>query len=304
MIVLRRVILAVPTALLIVTLVFSVLHLAPGDPVILIAGEGASPDVVSKIRSDLGLDRPLTEQFVRYLGRIVTGDLGTTLRTQQPVSDLIAQRLPNTLLLAITALLISVVVGTLMGVFTAVRYGTAWDFWGVGLATVFVSAPTFWLAMLLIHVFAVTLGILPAAGIGGPQHLVLPALALSAGPTALIARIVRSETLEALTEDYVRTARAKGLRERLVLSRHVLRNILLPLVTVVGLQFGHAFDGAVVTEAVFAWPGMGSLLINGIFTRDFPIVQGGLLVVGIAFVLANLVVDILYAFIDPRIRYR
>jgi peptide/nickel transport system permease protein len=299
----RRLSMAIPTALAVVVIVFMILHLTPGDPARLVAGENADAQTVELMRHDLGLDQPLSEQLGRYLANVVRLELGRSLHSRAPVRDELAARLPATLQLAATALVIAVGVGTLLGMFTALKSGTGWDFGGLVLATLLVSAPQFWLGLQLLLFFGVTLGWLPAAGYGGPEHLVLPAVALAGYPLALTARLVRSGCLEVLAQDFVRTARAKGLRERVVISRHVLKNALLPVVTVIGLQLGNALGGAVVVETVFAWPGVGRLLVEAIFQRDFPIVQGGLLVVGLSFVLVNLLVDVTYAYIDPRIRY-
>jgi ABC-type dipeptide/oligopeptide/nickel transport system permease component len=302
--ILRRVVLAVPTSLLVVAAVFAILHLTPGDPARLIAGEDADLATVEAIRRDLGLDRSLPEQFVRYVANLVRLDLGRSLHSRAPVWDEVAARLPATIQLAVAALLIAIVLGGAIGVSTAMSYGKLWDIGGLLLATLLVSAPSFWVGLMLILVFSVTLGWLPVAGYGQPEHLVLPSLALAGYTLALTARLVRSGCLEVLRQDYVRTAHAKGLREQLVMQRHVLKNAMLPVITVLGLQFGHAFGGSVVIESVFAWPGIGRLIVEGIFRRDFPIVQGGLLIVGLGFVAVNLLVDITYAYIDPRIRYR
>jgi ABC-type dipeptide/oligopeptide/nickel transport system permease component len=269
----------------------------------LVAGENADLETVELIRHDLGLDRPLPEQLAKYLGNVARLELGRSLHSKAPVRDELAARLPASLQLAATALLIAVALGFMIGMFTALSYGNLWDLGGLVLSTLLVSAPTFWVGLLLIQLFAVTLGWLPAAGFGRPEHLILPALASATYTLALTARLVRSGCLEVLAQDYIRTARAKGLRDRVVVSRHVLKNTLLPVVTVVGLQIGSAFNGSVVIESVFAWPGVGRLLVEAIFQRDFPIVQGSLLVVGLGFVLTNLVVDITYAYLDPRIRY-
>jgi peptide/nickel transport system permease protein/oligopeptide transport system permease protein len=301
--VLRRLAVTIPTALAVSALAFLLLYLTPGDPALLIAGEGADEKTVELIRQDLGLDRPLPEQVIRYYSRIAQLDLGRSIRTKAPVSDQIAARLPNSLLLAGVALTVATSLGIVIGLLTALRQGSPWDLGGLGLTTVFVSAPPFWLGLLAIQLFAVNLGWLPPAGIGTPQQLILPALALAAHPLALVARLTRSEALEALTEDYVRTARSKGLRDRAVVLRHVLKNTLLPVITVIGLQLGSAFNGAVVIESVFAWPGVGRLLVESILARDFPVVQGGLLVVALGFLLTNLIVDLLYGYLDPRIRY-
>ena len=300
---LRRLAVTIPTALAVSALAFLLLYLTPGDPAVLVAGEGADPATVELIRHDLGLDRPLPEQLIRYYSRIAQLDFGRSIRTKAPVGDQIAARLPNSLLLAGVALLVATLIGVAIGLVTAIRYGSPWDFGGLGLTTVFVSAPPFWLGLLAIQLFAVTLGWLPPAGIGTPQQLILPALALAAHPLALIARLTRSEALESMTEDYVRTARSKGLRDRTVVRRHVLKNTLLPVITVAGLQLGSAFNGAVVIESVFAWPGVGRLLVESILARDFPVVQGGLLVIALGFLFTNLIVDLAYGYLDPRIRY-
>ncbi len=299
----RRLVWTVPTGLLVVLVVFSILHLTPGDPARLVAGEDADLRTVELIRHDLGLDRPLPEQLARYIGNLLRLDLGQSIHSKAPVAGELASRLPATVQLATASLLIATVLGGLLGLFSAVKYGSVWDLVGSVLATVLVSAPSFWVGMLLILVVSVTLGWLPAAGSGGPEHLVLPALALAGYPLALVARLTRSECLETLGQEYVRTARAKGLQERVVLFRHVLKNALLPVLTVVGIQFGTALGGAVVIESVFGWPGVGRLIVDAIFRRDFPVVQGGLLVVSLGFLVVNLLVDIAYAYVDPRIRY-
>lgn len=301
--IIRRLLLALPTALVVVVIVFSILHLTPSDPARLMAGDGADQKTVDLIRHNLGLDQSLPQQLILYVANVARLDLGRSIHSNIPVRDELAARLPATLQLAMAALLIAVVLGTLIGMFSALSMGTAWDVIGLLVATLLVSAPSFWLGLLLLLFFGVKLGWLPAAGYGGPEHLVLPALALAGYPLALTARLVRAGCIEVLGQDFVRTARAKGLHERVVIGRHVLKNALLPVITVVGLQFGHAFGGAVVIESVFAWPGVGRLIVDAIFQRDFPIVQGGLLVVGLAFVAVNLIVDLTYAYIDPRIRY-
>ncbi len=299
----KRLVWSVPTAILVVVVVFSILHLTPGDPARLVAGEDADQQTVEAIRRDLGLDKPLPEQLAVYMGNLVRLDLGRSIHSKAPVRDELAARLPATIQLAVASLIIAVALGLPLGLMAAVRYGTLWDLLGSLLSTALVSAPTFWVGMVLIVIFSVGLGWFPAAGSGGLESLVLPAFTLSGYSLALVARMTRSECLEVLAQDYVRTARGKGLHETAVLVGHVLKNALLPILTVVGLQFGTALGGAVVVESVFAWPGVGRLLIEAIFRRDFPIVQGGLLVVSLSFLVVNLVVDMAYAYADPRIRY-
>jgi peptide/nickel transport system permease protein len=300
----KRLAWSVPTALMVVVVVFSILHLAPGDPARLVAGDDADPQTLEAIRHDLGLDKPLLEQLAVYTGNLLRLDLGRSIHSKTPVRDELAARLPATAQLAVASLIIAVVLGLPIGMATAVRAGTLWDLIGSLVATILVSAPGFWVGMVLILVFSVGLGWFPAAGSGGLENLVLPAFALSGYSLALVARVTRSECLEVLGQDYVRTARAKGLRENVVLYRHVLKNALLPILTVIGLQFGHALGGAVVVESVFAWPGVGRLVIEAIFRRDFPMVQGALLIISLSFLLVNLLVDVAYAYADPRIRYR
>ncbi len=304
MFILRRVIWTLPTALLVVVGVFLILFLAPGDPARLVAGEDADLRTVELIRRDLGLDRPAYEQLARYVVNAARLDLGRSIHSRTPVAAELAVRLPATVQLAAAALAIAVVAGTLLGLYAAVRQGSLWDLGSSLLATILVSAPSFWIGLLLILLFAVVLGWLPASGRDEATAIVLPALTLAGYPLALIARIVRSECLEVLGQEYIRTARAKGLPNRVVLFRHALRNALLPVITVVGLQFGAALGGAVVVESVFGWPGVGRYVVDAIFRRDFPVVQGTLLVVGLGFLGINLLVDLLYAYVDPRIRYR
>jgi ABC-type dipeptide/oligopeptide/nickel transport system permease component len=295
---------AVPTAVLVLLAVFSLMHLTPGDPARLVAGEDAPLETVEAVRHDLGLDRPVVEQFTQYASRLVRLDFGRSIHSKRPVRDDLAQRLPATLQLAMASLFIAVSIGGLIGVLSAVRRGTWWDVGGVLAASMLASAPSFWVGLMLILLFAVSLGWLPPAGRGGLENLILPAVTLAGNPLALIARLVRSECLEVLGEDYVRTARAKGLREGVVLFRHAVRNALLPVMTMVGLQFGAAMAGAIVVETVFGWPGVGSLLVTAIFRRDFPVVQGAVLVVALIFLTVNFLVDLAYAYVDPRVRYQ
>lgn len=283
--------------------VFLMVRLLPGDPGRVIAGLLASEEDVQRIRVELGLDRPLYVQYGIFLARLARGDLGKSARTSQPVAAELGPHLEATLELAVVSAGLAALFGITAGVLAASRPYTAFDYL-LSMTTLFgVSMPVYWLGLMLIIVFAVHLNWLPAAGAEGPASLVLPSLTLAAFSVALIARMARSSMLEVLGQDYVRTARAKGVSEALVVGRHALRNALIPIVTVVGLQFGTLLGGAVLTESVFGWPGMGLLLVESIFSRDYAMVQGIVLVFSSLFILTNLVVDLLYAVIDPRIHY-
>jgi ABC-type dipeptide/oligopeptide/nickel transport system permease component len=276
-------------------------HLS-GDPVRLMVPTDAPPEVVADARHALGFDRPLWEQFARWSLRAAGGDLGESLRNHRPVAGLIAERLPPTVELTVAALVIAVVVAIPAGIVSAVNRGTWLDSLAMVGAVAGQALPVFWLALLLIAFFGVYLRWLPVYGHGTLAHLVLPALSLSTIVLGRLARLVRSSMLEVLGQDFVRTARAKGLAEPRVLAVHALRNAALPVVTVLGLQFAQLLGGAVVTETIFAWPGIGRLVVEAIFNRDFPIVQGVVLVVSLIFVVVNVLVDVAYVVIDPRIR--
>ncbi len=301
---LRRLALLVPILLGVATLTFILMYVVPGDPVRAIAGERYDEATIEIMRHELGLDRPLLVRYVDFLGRTARFDLGRSFVTRRPVADAIRERFPRTALLAGSAMLIAVAGGVAIGALAA---------WGkapllaktlMGVSLVGVSMPVFWLGLLLIYLFAIELRILPPSGYGGgsPAHLVLPAITLSFASMATIARVTRSGFLDALGEDYVRTARAKGLGERAVLAKHVLRNALVPVVTIVGTDFGSYLSGSVLTESVFGWPGLGRLVVQAILKRDFPVIQGTILFMAVLFVLVNLAVDLSYGLIDPRIR--
>jgi len=281
--------------------VFALVHLS-GDPVLLMVSSDAPPDVVATTRRALGFDRPLAEQFARYLTHAVRGDLGVSLRSNRPVTALIAERLPATVELTVAALVIAVVVAVPAGIVSAVKRGSVIDRLAMVGAVAGQAVPIFWLALLLIAFFGVRLRWLPVYGHGSLAHLVLPAVSLSTIVLGRLARLVRSSMLEVLGQDYVRTARAKGLAEPRVLAGHALKNAAIPIVTLLGLQFAQLLGGAVVTETIFAWPGIGRLVVEAIFNRDFPVVQGVVLVVSLIFVAVNMLVDLAYAAIDPRIR--
>jgi peptide/nickel transport system permease protein len=281
--------------------VFALVHLS-GDPVLLMVSSDAPPDVVATTRHALGFDRPLREQFADYVTRAARGDLGVSLRSSLPVATLIRQRLPATIELTLAALLIAVVVAIPAGIVSAVKRGSALDRLAMVGAVAGQAVPIFWLALLLIAFFGVYLRWLPVFGRGSLAHLVLPAVSLSTVILGRLARLVRSSMLEVLGQDYVRTARAKGVGEIRVLAGHALKNAAIPIVTLLGLQFAQLLGGAVVTETIFAWPGIGRLVVEAIFNRDFPVVQGVVLVVSLIFVAVNLLVDLAYAALDPRIR--
>ena len=299
----RRVLASVPTLWGVATVVFVMARLLPGDPARVIAGVLASPEDVEHIRRQMGLDQPLLVQYGYFMGSLLRLDLGTSAHTNAPVVEEIGSRLPYTVELAVLAVAIAITVGLLAGVAAAVRRNTMLDLVISSFSVFGVSMPVYWLGLMMIIVFAIYLHVLPAAGADEPTSIVMPAVTLALFSLALIARMTRSSMLEVLGQDYVRTARAKGAPFRLVVFRHALRNALLPIMTVVGLQFGALLGGAVVTETVFAWPGVGRLLIDSIFFRDYPVVQGLVLMFGTTFIVINLLVDLLYAYVDPRIHY-
>jgi peptide/nickel transport system permease protein len=281
--------------------VFGLVHLS-GDPVLLMVSSDAPPDVVTATRRALGFDRPLHEQFVSYVTRAAQADLGVSLRSNRPVATLIRERLPATVELTLAALLIAVAIAVPAGIVSAVRRGSLVDRVAMVGAVAGQAVPIFWLALLLITFFGVYLRWLPVFGRGSLAHLVLPAVSLSTVILGRLARLVRSSMLEVLGQDYVRTARAKGVAETRVLAAHALKNAAIPIVTLLGLQFAQLLGGAVVTETIFAWPGIGRLVVEAIFNRDFPVIQGVVLVVSLIFVTVNLLVDLAYAALDPRIR--
>ena len=284
------------------TLVFLLIHLVPGDPVEAMLGEGARPADRAALTAALGLDRPLGEQYLSYLARLARLDLGQSFVYQRPVADLLAERLPATLTLAAVALGLALLLAVPLGVLAACRRGLALDGAAMGFSLLGSSIPNFWLGPLLILVFSLWLGWTPVSGREGPASLILPALTLGTSLAAILARMVRSSVLEVLGEDYIRTARAKGLSPAAVLWGHALRNAWLPVLTLVGLQLGGLLGGAVITETVFAWPGVGSLLVEAIQGRDYPVVQGCVLLISLAYVLVNTGTDLAYAWVDPRIR--
>jgi peptide/nickel transport system permease protein len=300
----RRLLSTIPVLLAVTLLVFSMLHLVPGDPVKLMLSEfQTSPEQIALLRSQLHFDDPLPVQFGRYVVNALRGDLGLSIRTKRPVTREIAENLPSTLQLTIAALLVAGVVGITLGILAAVKHQSWMDVSSMGVALLGVSMPSFWLGLLLIFTFSLRFRIFPATGGGELRHLVLPAITLGLGSSAILARLTRSSMLEVLRREYVTTARAKGVAEFWVITRHALRNALIPMVTIFGLQFGQLMAGAVVIETVFSRPGLGRLIVDAILNKDFPLVQGTVLVIATSYVLVNLMVDLVYALLDPRIRY-
>jgi peptide/nickel transport system permease protein len=300
--VLTRLIRSVAAVLGAVIVVFAILRLAPGDPARLLLGPQASSASVAALRSELGLDDPILVQLVSFLGQLAQGDLGTSLLYDRPNLDLILQVFPNTVLLSVAAMAISVAVAVPAGVISALRPGSWMDRLTLTGVLIVQSLPTFWIGIVLIMVFSVSLGWLPTSGSGDWTHLVLPAITLATFQLALLARTIRSGLLEVLAEDYIRAARARGLRRRTVLVGHAARNALLPVVTVLALQFGELLGGAIITEAVFSWPGLGNLAFSAIGARDYPLLQAIVLFSAVLIVLMNLLADALYPVIDPRLR--
>jgi ABC-type dipeptide/oligopeptide/nickel transport system permease component len=299
----RRVLLFIPTLWVAITLVFVIFRLIPGDPAQLAAGESASEEVVETIRRDMGLDKPIAVQYVRYLGDLLQGDLGHSRVYQGGVGDEILNRLPATLKLALAAMLIATVVGVTLGIISAIRPSSWLDYLSMVTAVGGVSLPAFWLGLMLIIVFSVKLDLFPVAGYNQQSAIVLPAVTLAAHQMAVLARITRSSMLGVLSQDYMRTARAKGLHERPVILRHALRNALIPTITIAGMQLGYLLGGSLVVETVFAWPGLGRLMIDSIQLRDYTMIQAIVLVFAVLMLLVNLLVDLLYSVIDPRVSY-
>lgn len=299
---LRRLLLTVPTVLAAATLVFLLIHLVPGDPVEIMLGESARAVDKEVLRHSLGLDRPLARQYGAFLGGLAVGDAGRSLVTGEPVATLLTQRIPATAELTLSALAVALVVALPLGLLAAARPGTWVDRGSVGFALLGVSIPSFWLGPLLIILFAIELGWLPVSGRGTPSHLVLPALTLGLGMAAILTRMTRASVLECMGDDYIRTARAKGVSRWHILGRHALVNALPPVVTIIGLQFGALLAGTVITETIFAWPGLGRLTIDAINQRDYPVLQGCILVIAVGFVLASACTDLVNAWLDPRTR--
>ena len=329
--ILKRLLALIPTLLGITVLVFLMVHLVPGDPAQVMLGERASAESLAALRHNLGLDQPLHVQFGRYISELAQGDLGRSIKSHERISVELMARFPATMELTLVCMVFACIVGIGAGIVSAVRRGTWWDYIGMTASLAGVSMPIFWLGLLLILAFSVGLGLFPVSGrlsshvfvssftglylvdslISGDfiafgdvvWHLILPGITLGTVPAAVIARMTRSSVLEVLREDYVRTAWAKGLSERVVILRHALKNAFIPVLTVISLQFGYLLGGAVLTESIFAWPGVGRWLLLAVYARDFRAIQGGVLIVATTFVVVNLLADLLYAWLDPRIKY-
>jgi ABC-type dipeptide/oligopeptide/nickel transport system permease component len=302
--IIRRLLLLIPIIFGVVTVTFLLMYIIPGDPVLTMVGERYDEETLNEIRRDLGLDKPLIMQYIGYIGRVVRFDFGRSFVTRRPVAETIRERFPRTLVLALSAMVIAVVLGVGIGMVSA---------WGrrpwlgrtlMTFSVVGVSIPVFWLGLLLIYLFAIKLSLLPPSGYGGGslRYLVLPALTLSFASMATIARVTRAGFCDVADEQFVRTARAKGLGERSVLGKHMLRNAVIPVITIVGTDFGSYLGGSVLTESIFGWPGLGRYIVQAILKRDFPVIQGSILFMAVLFVLVNLLVDVSYAIIDPRVR--
>lgn len=309
--ILKRLIGMIPVLFLVSVIVFSIIHLTPGDPALMILGEEVTPEKLVALRRQLGLDQPLPVQYGVWLSDVLHGDLGRSVRTQQPVIEAIGERLPPTIELTILAMIVSLAIAMPAGIISAVRRNSASDMVSTTMALFGISMPNFFLAILLIFIFALKLRWFPPIGytpiaenwVANLRGMVLPAVTLGAATAALVSRQLRSSLLEVLGQDYVRTARAKGLGERMIILAHALKNAMIPVTTIIGLQVGALLGGAIITETIFVLPGVGRLIVDAIFARDFPIVQGAVLFLALVYLFANLVVDILYVFLDPRIRY-
>ncbi|MBT9142852.1 MAG: Glutathione transport system permease protein GsiC [Dehalococcoidia bacterium] len=293
----------VPIILGVTIVVFLIMHLAPGCPTTIMLGDHATPEAIEELRDRFGLDDPLAVQYFRWLSQIARGDFGRSIHTRQPVLDMVLQRVPATIELTLTAMIVSLLIALPVGIISATKRHSIFDHAGMVGALFGVSMPVFWQGLMMILVFSFVLGWTPISGRGDISHLILPAITLGTSMAALVARLTRSSMLEIIRQDYITTARSKGLVERIVIIKHALKNALIPVVTIVALQLPVLFGGAVITETVFAWPGMGRLIVTSIFVRDFPVVQAAVLIITMLVVLANLLADILYTFLDPRIRY-
>jgi len=300
--VIKRILMLIPVLLGVMFVVFVLGHLAPGDPARIMLGEAAQPEVIEQLREDMGLNDPFLIQYGRFIVSAATGDFGISYVTRRPVATEVFARFPNTLQLAAMGIILAIIIGIPLGIVSAVRQYTAFDFGATFFGLLGVSIPNFWLGMMMIIFFSVTLRWLPPTGFQEPLQWIMPTIAIGTGSCAIIMRMTRSSMLECVRQDYIRTARAKGQKERIVIFKHALRNALIPVITVAGLQFGFLLGGAILTETIFAIPGLGSMLVSAINNRDFAVVRGGVLLIAVSFTVVNLAVDILYAFIDPRIR--
>ncbi|MDF2680372.1 MAG: transporter permease protein [Brevibacillus sp.] len=297
----RRLLQMIPVLLGVILVVFLIMQMVPGDPAVLLAGEGASAETIANIRTQLGLDQPIMVQYFHYVTDVASGDLGTSLRSNLPVFEEIMARLPATIELALASIFVTIVLGMIAGIISATKQYSAADITIMIVALLGVSLPSFWLGLSLIYYFSVKLHLLPVAGWGTWKHVILPAITLGTGGAAIVARMTRSSMLDVVRQDYIRTAKAKGLREQVIIYKHALKNALIPIITVVGLQFGYLLGGTVLVESVFAINGLGRLIVDAIRMRDLPVVQGGVLIASIIFVFVNLIVDVLYRYFNKRI---
>ena len=300
----KRILAMIPTILGISILVFLTVRFIPGDPAVLLAGQDATPEAIASLREQWGLDEPLPIQYFIYFKALLHGDLGISIRSGRPVLNEILQRFPATLQLAVFASVLALSIGLLLGIVSGTKPYSLYDAISMSVSLIGVSMPAFWLGLMLMWLFSVELGWLPPVGIGGIEYLILPSITLSTFMISTIARQTRSSVMEVMRQEYIRTARSKGVPERVVVFKHALKNAMIPVVTVAGIQFGRMLGGAIIVETVFAYPGLGKLLIDSVFGSDYPVIQGCALIFAISFALTNLFVDILYAYLDPRIHYR
>ena len=301
----RKLLYTIPVVWGVITVVFILMAVVPGDPARIMMGQRGDPETLARIRHDLGLDLPLHQQYTKFIGEILHGDLGTSYRNNEKVTEAIGTRFHATFRLTMWAMVLAIVVGLIAGIISASKQYSFFDYTAMIVAISGVSAPVFWVGLLLLLVFAYTLGWVPGIGEGDGswKYLILPVVALGVRPAALIARLTRSCMLEVLNQDYIRTARAKGVAENFVVMKHALKNAMIPVVTIIGTQISELLSGAVLTETMFAWPGIGRLAVEALVNRDFPMIRGTVIVMAMVFLIANLIVDISYGFIDPRVRY-
>ena len=301
--IIRKLLLMIPVLIGLTIFIFLILHLAPGEPVDLIVGPNATPEVYENVKESLGLNKSLPTQYFIFLKNLLKGDLGRSILQNRPVSELILERFPVTFKLGILSLLLSFAIAVPIGVIAAINRNTYLDYLSMTGALIGISMPTFWFALVLLYFFAYRLGWFPISGYGTVQHLILPVITVGLTDAAVTARMVRSSMLEVIGQDYVRTARAKGVHENKVMGKHALKNALIPVITLLGMRVGWIFGGSVILETVFSIPGIGRLIVDGIFSRDYPVVQGSILVLAASVLVGNLIADILYAVVDPRIKY-
>lgn len=299
----KKLLMMIPVLIGLTLVVFLILHLSPGDPVHLIVGPNATPEVYENVSRSMGLDKPLASQYFKFLSDIARGDLGKSILQQRPVIDIILEAFPITIGLGLRAMLLSIAIGVPAGIIAAVHRNTTVDFSSMAFALVGISVPTFWFGLILLYFFAYRLGWFPISGYGTWKHLVLPVITIGFADAAVIARMMRSSMLEVIGQDYIRTAKAKGLKEKIVVNKHALKNALIPVITLLGMRMGWILGGSVTMEIIFSLPGLGRLMVDAIFSRDYPIVQGSILLLAASVMICNIVADILYAIVDPRIRY-